>query len=358
MIYSSIIITFTLSLVLGFIIIPKILSYCQKHDLYDRLDSRKLHTKSIPRLGGLAFLPSMLLSFLCGIIVFHYTSDEIKVNLWAVGVVAGMVIVYITGLADDHSELSPKLKFLAQFIAAALLPMCGLYLNNLYGLFGVYELSPWIGIPLTIYLIMFVNNSINLIDGIDGLSSSLCIIALLGFMYMNLYHDIIVYPALISGIIGVLMAYMYFNIFGNAEKGTKIFMGDSGSLLLGYMLSFFALKHAINNTAVLPYRDYALLLPLTLLLIPTFDVVRVIIVRKMHGLSMTQPDKRHIHHKIMAIGLTQHQTLGVIIAAQICFMALNYSLYVMELNCNIILVTDILVYMLGNWILNILKKEE
>ncbi len=156
----------------------------------------------------------------------------------------------------------------------------------------------------------------------------------------------------------MLVAYLYYNMFGKAEKGTKIFMGDSGSLLLGYMLSFFALKHCVNNSLVMPYRDYALLLPLTILLIPTFDVVRVIIVRKMHGLSMSQPDKRHIHHKLLAVGLNQHQALAVIVAAQICFIALNYSLWLMEVNCNIILAVDVVVFVLCNCILNALKKED
>lgn len=342
---------------LGLFTIPQILKFCRRHEIYDRMDERKLHATNIPRLGGVAFLPSLLISFIVGLILMYITSAGIKINLWSVGVLAGMVIVYVTGLVDDYTELSPALKFLMQFIAAALIPACGLYLNNLYGLFGVHEISPWVGIPLTIYLIMFVNNSINLIDGIDGLAASICIIALLGFLVMFFDVQIIVYCALVAGIIGVLIAYLRYNLFGNAEKGKKIFMGDSGSLLLGYILSFLSLKHAVDNSLVMPYRDYALLLPLTLLLIPTFDVVRVILARKSHGLPMTHPDKRHIHHKLLAIGLTQHQTLGVIICAQLCFIGFNYALYHMEVNCNIILAADVLIYVLCNCFLNALKKD-
>lgn len=356
--YIIVIISLLLSSSLGFLIIPKILSYCRKNSIYDRMDERKLHTTNVPRLGGMAFLPSMLLSFIIGLFVYHFTSIEVKINLWTIGAVSGMVIVYVTGLVDDFSELSPKHKYFAQFVAASLLPLCGLYMNNLYGLFGLYEISPFLGIPLTIFLIMFVNNSINLIDGIDGLAASLCIIALSVFMSVFIYHGIIVYAALAAGVIGVLIAYFYFNVFGNAEKGTKVFMGDSGSLLLGYMLSFFSLKHCVYNPSVIEPNDYNLLLPLTILIIPTFDVVRVIIVRKMHGLSMSQPDKRHIHHKLLAIGLNQHQTLGVIIVAQLLYMALNYALYSMEFNCNIIIVVDAVIFIFANWLLNILKKEE
>jgi len=356
--YLIIIISFVLSSVLGFIIIPRILKYCSRKNIYDRVDERKLHTSNVPRLGGMSFLPSMLLSFIIGLIVYHYTATEVKINMWTLGVVSGMVIVYVTGLVDDYHELSPKYKYLAQFIAASLLPLCGLYMNSLYGLFGLYEISPWLGIPLTIFLIMFVNNSINLIDGIDGLAASLCIIALSVFLAIFIYNGLWVYSALVAGVIGVLISYLYFNIFGKAEKGTKIFMGDSGSLLLGYMLSFFSLKHCVYNPAVIEPNNYALLLPLTILLIPTFDVVRVIIVRKMHGLSMSQPDKRHIHHKLLAIGLNQHQTLGVIVVAQLLFIALNYALYTMEFNCNVIIIVDAIIFIFGNWILNVLKKEE
>lgn len=356
--YLIIIISLLLSSALGFIIIPRILQYCSKKNLYDRMDERKLHTTNVPRLGGMSFLPSMLLSFIIGLIVYHYTAIEVKINLWTIGVVSGMVIVYVTGLVDDFSELSPKQKYFAQFIAASLLPLCGLYMNNLYGLFGLYEISPWLGIPLTIFLIMFVNNSINLIDGIDGLAASLCIIALSVFLSVFIYNELPVYSALVAGIIGVLIAYLYFNVFGKAEKGTKIFMGDSGSLLLGYMLSFFSLKHCVYNPTVMEPNNYALLLPLTILIIPTFDVVRVIIVRKMHGLSMSQPDKRHIHHKLLAIGLNQHQALGVIVVSQLLFIALNYALYNMEVNCNIIIIIDAAIFIFANWLLNILKKEE
>lgn len=356
--YLIIIISLILSSALGFIIIPRILSYCRRNSIYDRMDERKLHTTNVPRLGGMSFLPSMLLSFIIGLIVYNFTAIEVKINLWTIGAVSGMVIVYVTGLVDDFSELSPKYKYLAQFIAASLLPLCGLYMNNLYGLFGLYEISPWLGVPLTIFLIMFVNNSINLIDGIDGLAASLCVVALTVFLSVFIYHEIIVYAALAAGVIGVLIAYLYFNLFGKAEKGTKIFMGDSGSLLLGYMLSFFSLKHCVYNPAVIEPHDYNLLLPLTILIIPTFDVVRVIIVRKMHGLSMSQPDKRHIHHKILAIGLNQHQTLAVIIVAQLLYIALNYALYSMEFNCNIIIAVDAVIFIFANWLLNTLKKEE
>lgn len=356
--YIIIFISLVLSSTLGFLIIPRILRYCSKKNLYDRIDERKLHMTNVPRLGGMSFLPSMLLSFIIGLIVYNFTDKEVKINLWSIGAVSGMIIMYVTGLIDDFNEIPPKYKYLAQFVAASLLPLCGLYMNNLYGLFGLYEISPWLGVPLTIFLIMFVNNSINLIDGIDGLAASLCIIALSVFLSTFINNNLTVYSALVAGVIGVLISYLYFNVFGKAEKGTKIFMGDSGSLLLGYILSFFSLKHCVYNPAVMEPKNYALLLPLTILIIPTFDVVRVIIVRKMHGLSMSQPDKRHIHHKILAIGLNQHQTLGVIVVAQLLYIALNYALYNMEFNCNIILAVDIVIFVFANWLLNILKKEE
>ncbi len=356
--YLIVIISLLLNSTLGFIIMPKILNYCNKKNLYDRMNERKLHTTNVPLLGGMAFLPSMLLSLIIGLIVYHFVSVEVKINLWSIGAVSGMVIVYVTGLVDDFSELSPKHKYFAQLVAAGLLPLCGLYMNNLYGLFGLYEISPWLGIPMTIFLIMFVNNSINLIDGIDGLAAGLCIVALSVFLAIFMHQEIIVYAALAAGVIGVLISYLYFNVFGNAEKGTKVFMGDSGSLLLGYMISFFSLKHCVYNPSVIEPHDYNLLLPLTILIIPTFDAVRVIIVRKMHGLSMSQPDKCHIHHKILAIGLNQHQTLSVIIVAQLLYMALNYALYNMEFNCNVIIIVDAVIFIFANWLLNILKKEE
>ena len=134
------------------------------------------------------------------------------------------------GIVDDILGLSPLIKFIVQIIAACALPLSGLYINNMYGFFGIHEIPYYIGFPLTVLTIVFIDNAINLIDGIDGLAASLSIIALSGFLYMFIVQNVWSYSILIAGLIGVLVAFMYFNLFGSAENNRKIFMGDSGSL--------------------------------------------------------------------------------------------------------------------------------
>ena len=222
-----IIIAFCLSAVCGIITIPQIISFCNRKKIYDIPDLRKIHRNSIPRLGGVCFLPSMLLAFLIAT-AFHNNAFEgkhIQFSLWSVYFFVSLLLIYAAGIIDDLIGIGAKTKFTFQILAAALLPMSGLYINNLYGLFGIQEIPFAIGMPLTIFTIVFVVNAINLIDGIDGLSSCLSFIALAGFLYCFIKTNLIIYSMLISGMMGVLLPFLYFNIWGSVENNRKIFMG-------------------------------------------------------------------------------------------------------------------------------------
>jgi UDP-GlcNAc:undecaprenyl-phosphate GlcNAc-1-phosphate transferase len=169
----------------------------------------------------------------------------------ALGLLISLLIIYSTGIVDDLIGLDAKVKFATQIIAACILPFCGLYINNLYGLFGIHAIPYYIGFPLTILTIVFIDNAMNLIDGIDGLSASLSIIALAGFAYCFIHNGLIVYAILIAGLIGILVTYLYFNIWGDPNKNRKIFMGDSGSLTLGFILGFLFVKALRNDPRVM-----------------------------------------------------------------------------------------------------------
>ena len=157
---------------------------------------------------------------------------------------------------------------------------------------------------------------------------------------------------------GALTSFLYFNLFGRTERNTKIFMGDSGSLSLGYTLGFLAIKTMMDNQQIWPYRPECLLIPMTLLLVPTADVVRVTLYRLMHGMHvpMFQADKNHIHHKLMRTGLNQHQTLLVIIGLAVFICWLNYLLYP-TLSLTVVAVLDVVVYSIANGIINLMKKD-
>lgn len=344
---------FLLSATCGFILIPQILSFCKRKNLYDTPNSRKIHKNAVPRLGGISFMPSMIISTIIGLMVWASSNykGKIEVSPWSIFFGVGISIIYITGLLDDIFGIRAKKKLLMQLIVASLLPISFLYINNLYGFFGIYEIPSSIGIPLTIFVIVFIMNAINLIDGIDGLSASLSLLALIGFFYIFLNEKLYVYCVLIAGLMGVLIPFLYHNILGNAAKGKKIFMGDSGSLTIGYILGVLLIKFCMYNPHIRPYQENSILLSLTLLLVPILDVCRVILVRILHNHPIFKADKNHIHHKLLRAGLNQHQALIVIISLAIGITIINIALNCV-LTTTYILPIDIIIYMLFHLVLN------
>ena len=295
---------------------------------------RKVHKTLIPLLA-LYILSS------------NATNGKIEISSWSVGFVLSLIVIYAIGFIDDLIGLDAKLKFVIQIAAACVLPVCGLYINNFYGLFGIEEIPFWVGAPLTVFVFVFIDNAMNLIDGIDGLSASLSIMAFIGFLYCFIPYNLVVYEIVISGFIGVLLTYLYYNIWGNPEKGTKIFMGDAGSLTLGFILALLFVKALMVNPAVMPMSPRRVIIAYSLLIVPTFDVVRVIIHRLRIGQPIFQPDKSHIHHKLMHIGMSQHKALLTILLLQATLVITNAIIY--ELVCNnmtIILCIDVIVYTL------------
>lgn len=344
---------FLVSAACGFIIMPIILKFCKKKGLYDMPDSRKIHHRAIPRLGGISFLPSMLLASLIVVVTGDGFIDEHQVvlSLWSVCFFCSLIIIYGIGIIDDLVGLGAKTKFAAQIVAGTLLPLSGLYINNLYGFCGIHEIPFSVGAPLTVFIIIFTCNAINLIDGIDGLSAGLSLFALAGFLFCFLREQMYLYCILIAGLMGVLIPFLYYNIWGKVEKNEKIFMGDSGSLTLGYILGFLFVKFTMDNPNVLPFRLDSMMLSYTLLIVPVYDVVRVSLVRLRHHAHIFRADKNHIHHKLMRAGLSQHQTLLCILALAVFFLVVNLLLW-QVLNLSIIICCDILLWCVFHHFIN------
>ena len=342
----SIIGAFILGMACGIFFIPTVLNFCKKKKLYDIPTLRKVHNAPIPRLGGITFIPSMMISAVAVLLIIatNNIQDKISLSMWSVGFILSLSIIYSVGIIDDLIGLNAKVKFAAQILAASIMPFCGLQINDLYGLFGIYEIPSVIGIPLTILIFVFIDNALNLIDGIDGLATSLSIIALLGFFYCFVPYDLIAYEVMIAGLLGVLAVYLYYNMWGKVEKGTKIFMGDSGSLTLGFFLAFLFVKAIAVNPNVMPMPPKRILIAYSLLIIPTFDVVRVVIHRIRNKKPIFDADKCHIHHKILAMGYNQHYTLFIIILLDIVFIGINVVLGKMNVGLTGILLIDIALY--------------
>lgn len=355
---------FVLSLVFVAIVIPAIVSVADKIHLYDTQDGRKVHQGEVPRLGGIAFLPAILFTLLAVLAIMtrflpeslHVTYAPITEIMMAA---AGCVLLYLVGIMDDVIGVSYRSKFIVQFLAAILLCCSGLYISDLHGVFGIRSVSPFIGVPLTVLITVFIINSINLIDGIDGLASGLCIFSILGFAVMFQKLTMAMNLVLAMSMLGVLVMFYLYNTLGKRGK-TKIFMGDTGSLTMGFLLAFFTIELCcfkwdrvdlalLGKTEPFYTGDQLFVYGISLVIIPVLDVFRVFYSRIRDGKSPFKPDRRHIHHKFLAMGFSMRQARWSIFAMSFVFFALNILMsFVLCWNINIIIVIDLVIWVAFN----------
>ncbi len=335
---------FLVSLLSGMVLIPMIIDSCKKRRLFDQPNARKQHTTLVPRLGGVCFLPCMGISlFVATQAVYLLYDREPNISMSSLYMLVGMMLVYIIGMLDDVIGISAKHKLQVQILSACLLPMANMYINNLYGLFGIWEIPAHIGMPLTVLFVVAVDNAMNLIDGIDGLCSGLTIVALAGFGLMFAKMDMWVYCVMVAGLIGVLVAYSVFNIFGRSHK---IFMGDAGSLTLGFMLASFCVKLSMEQQSHMVYDDGRMMMTLSFLMVPCLDVVRVMAVRKRAHEPLFTPDRNHIHHRLIDAGYTMHQALGIIVALDLVIVGITAALTWLDVQATLVLAADIALFAL------------
>ncbi|MDE6529012.1 MAG: undecaprenyl/decaprenyl-phosphate alpha-N-acetylglucosaminyl 1-phosphate transferase [Muribaculaceae bacterium] len=349
---------FVLSAFCAGILIPQILLVAFRKQLFDEPDQRKIHKGVVPRLGGIAFTPVICftVSLILGI---EYSMGGFDLgNLMAENARAlcfgmcAILLLYLTGMSDDLIGVRYRAKLVIQFICAALLVAGDLWISNLHGILGIHEIPIWIGAPLTMVVMVYVVNAINLIDGIDGLASGLSAAALITYGTVFGLVGKPVYALLSFAALGVLVPFFYYNVFGNPLKRKKIFMGDTGSLTIGLLLSFLGLQTLVYSPETVPMFDTnVIIMALSPLIIPCFDVVRVFAFRLIHHGNPFLPDKSHIHHKLLAMGMPQRTAMVSIVIGAVFFSGLNIMLS-RYLNVNALLLIDILVWTAMNHIVN------
>lgn len=287
-------------------------------DIVDRPNARKLNSRPIPVLGGVGVFLGLIFS-LC-LAVYYVEGMEISLEE-----IIGMIIILILGLSDDILDLSPRTRFLTQIFTVCLMMFVGggYIMNNFHGLWGIHKL-PWVvAVALTLVSCVGIINAINLIDGVDGLCSGYGMFASLLFATLFLRMGDVEFAVLALSLFGALLPFCMHNVFGHKSK---MFLGDGGSLMVGFICSLFVVRVVQMGDDVVTGSNIAL--TLAILAIPVFDTLRVMTARMLQRRSPFSPDKTHLHHMFIRLGFSH-----VITALNV--VALNGLVVVMWHLCNV-----------------------
>jgi UDP-N-acetylmuramyl pentapeptide phosphotransferase/UDP-N-acetylglucosamine-1-phosphate transferase len=313
----DIILAFLTAFALTYLAIPSIIHLAIKKNLMDEPGDRHSHHVSTPSLGGIAIFAGTLFS------IIMWTPFEYFGDLQYI--LCAFIIIFLIGAKDDIDPISPSKKFMGELFAAGILVFrANIKLTSLYGFFGVYEISEVASIILSLFTILVIINAFNLIDGINGLSGFLGVLitSLLGsWFYLTENIEIAVVAFALAG---ALVAFLKYNI-----TPAQIFMGDTGALLLGLVCSILAIKfielHKTLSDSLYSFNS-APSVAIAILIIPLFDTLRLFTLRAMEGKSPFHPDRKHIHHIMIDLGLTHMQATGVLFLTNILFILLAIML--------------------------------
>lgn len=312
--------SFFISFMLVFFSIPTILRVAHSKNLFDEPNKRTVHKTRVPTLGGLAIFIGFLFTYALFIDLFDFTYIPF--------LIPALLIIFGIGIKDDILVTAPMIKLVGQLIAAFIIVGLGdVRITDFQGFFGLQP--TYLGsVIFSIVFVVFIVNGFNLIDGVDGLAAITGIITLMSFSLWFFINDSFHIPILCATITGGLLAFIYFNVF---SKHQKIFMGDTGSLLIGFLVAVVAIKFIEFNKS-----DNQHLLSVTMksapsvaagiLIIPIMDTLRVFFLRLSKGLSPFTADKNHIHHRLLTLGFS-HIHISILIGlVNVLFIFLSFGL--------------------------------
>ena len=306
-----------LGVVLSILLTPQVIKFAHKWGVVDQPNERKVHQFAMPRMGGLAVFVSFFITLAC---IFPWLPEGDNQALY--GLLIGGVFIFALGLYDDFKEISAKYKFLAQILVALFIASQGVLVQEIdLPLFSSpLSLDWYISWPLTIIWIVGVCNAINLMDGLDGLAAGISLIVLVTISAVALLSQNYLVAWISIPLIGSLLGFLKYNF-----NPAKIFMGDCGSLFLGYMLASLSLLNSSLETSTV-----SLIMPVVALGLPIFDTVFSMIRRVLVGKKMFQPDKEHVHHQILRKGFSHKQTVIILYLIASAFCILSFAFIAMK----------------------------
>ena len=302
----------SLSFIIVYVSIPSIVIVAHRKELYDEPGRRKSHDQNIPNLGGIAIF--------VGLIVGTGLCIDISESKELMQVFVAMIVMFFVGIKDDILVIAPAKKLYGEILAAIIIVvLANIRFTSLHGFLGVYEIDYITSIILTSFVVIVLINSFNLIDGIDGLASGIGIVVSLTFGTWFFLTGHTNYAILSASIFGTLLAFFGFNVFG---RKNKIFMGDSGSLILGLIMSVLVIKfNEFNITYNGPFTiSSAPAVSFGILIVPLFDTIRVFSIRLINKQSPFLADNNHLHHRVLKLGFSHAGSTIVILMVNVLFI--------------------------------------
>ena len=312
---DNVLLSGALAFLITFFSIPVIIEVAKDKKLFDEPGERKVHKTVIPTLGGLGIFAGFIIATLIGV---PPSSPILQY------IIASVMVIFFLGIKDDILILSAPKKFIGQLVAAGIIiKFGGIQITNMYGLMGIHELPHTISMIFTLFTMVVITNSFNLIDGIDGLAGSLGLMTSLIFGFYFTQTGETVFAVMALSLAGSLIGFLIFNY-----NPAKIFMGDTGSLLIGLLNAVFVVKFisvASDPASVFPLAS-APAIGFAILIVPLFDTLRVVGLRVIKRRSPFSPDRNHIHHFLLDLGMNHKMITFTCLTANIIFVALAYFL--------------------------------
>ena len=310
----DVLLTASVSFIITFLAIPVVMQVAENKKLYDIPDERKVHTRLVASLGGVGIFGGFILASLLS--VQGYMNPEFQYFF------AAAVVIFFLGLKDDLMILSASKKFAGQIIAASILiHLGGIRLDSMYGLFGFEQLPEGFGLALSYLTIIVIINSFNLIDGVDGLAASLGVLTMMVFGTYFFAVDYQAYALMAYAMAGSLVAFLIFN-----HHPAKIFMGDSGSLMIGLINSILVIKfiNVAHAPSVAVPLESSVAIGFAILIVPLLDTLRVFSIRILNGKSPFTPDRNHVHHLLLDRGLSHAAVTFTCVGINVGFIMLAW----------------------------------
>ena len=313
----------------------------------DEPGERRSHAVSTPSLGGIAIFAGVIFS------IILWTPFDVFKDLQYI--LCAFIIIFLIGAKDDIDPIAPSKKFLGQVFAALIVVYkANIKLTSMYGIFGIYALPEYVGLLLSVFTIIVIINAFNLIDGINGLSGSIGVLISVTLGSWFLQVDRIDLAIVAFALAGSTLAFLKYNV-----TPAKIFMGDTGSLLLGLVCSILAIEF-IESHQYLKDHPYAFQaapsVAVGILILPLFDTLRVFTIRLISGRSPFSPDRNHIHHLLIDSGLTHMQATGVLVIVNIMFIFMVYRLQ--KIGTFNLLIVILLVALFLTSVLSFINKQK